>query len=51
VLNDDLIVYNSKDDTNRINLITRDNVDERAYNKASPIINELYIDKDNLPGI
>jgi hypothetical protein len=42
---------NSKEDANRTDLITRDDVDERARNGASLITNELYIDRDNLPGI
>jgi hypothetical protein len=48
-LDNDPIVFDSKEDANRIDLIPRDDIDERAYNEASLIINKLYIDRDNLP--
>jgi hypothetical protein len=51
VLDDDPAVYDSMDGANRTDSITRDDVDERAYDEASPITNELYTDRDNLPSI
>jgi hypothetical protein len=46
-----LAVYDSKEDANRTDSITRDDVDERAHDKADLITNELYTDRDNLPSI
>ena len=50
-LDNDPIVYDSKEDTNWIDSKTRDNIDERAHNKANLITSKLYIDRDNLPSI
>jgi len=50
-LDNDLIVYDFKVNANRTDLITRDDMDKRAYNKANLITNELYINKDNLLSI